>query len=59
MRPKKPRKFTALMSSKEREISDESFFKVKPLPWRSEEFNCLLEDIDFKYFKLQTVLKDK
>jgi hypothetical protein len=44
-----------LMSSEEEGSSeDESFFKVKPLPWRSDELNCLIEDLDSKYFRSQS-----
>jgi hypothetical protein len=43
-----------LMSSEEKESSDDEPFKIKPLPWRLEEFNCLLEDLDSKYLNLQT-----
>uniref|UniRef100_A0A8W8JKA6 Uncharacterized protein n=1 Tax=Magallana gigas TaxID=29159 RepID=A0A8W8JKA6_MAGGI len=43
------------MSSEEEVNSDEdSFFTVKPLPWRSEEFSGIIAELDSKFEKTQS-----
>ncbi|XP_062616427.1 uncharacterized protein LOC134278119 [Saccostrea cucullata] len=43
------------MSSEEEVVSDdEQIFIVKPLPWRSEEYNKYMEDLDSKYERNQS-----
>lgn len=43
------------MSSEEEVNSDEdSFFTVKPLPWRSEEFSRIIAELDSKFEKTQS-----
>jgi hypothetical protein len=43
----------SLMSSEEEVFSDDdqhtSYFKSKPLPWRSDEFNEVLKQLDHKF----------
>lgn len=45
---------TCMSMEEERKSDEDSFFTVKPLPWRSEEFGGIMAELDSKLEKTQS-----